>query len=65
MGVRGGIVLNAPERHLHAIQGRPAVDLDAAEDAARGLLVALGADLESGRACGRRRAGSLGRMRSS
>lgn len=39
--------MNAPERHLHAIEGRPAVDLDAAEKAARGLLAALGADLES------------------
>jgi GTP cyclohydrolase I len=44
MGVRRGIVLNAPERHLHAIEGRPAVDLAAAEEAAHGLLVALGAD---------------------
>jgi GTP cyclohydrolase I len=47
MGIRGGIVLNAAERHLHAVEGRPGVDLDAAEKAARGLLVALGADLDS------------------
>jgi GTP cyclohydrolase I len=35
------------ERHLHALPGRAAVDLDAAEAAARGLLTALGADLET------------------
>jgi GTP cyclohydrolase I len=39
--------LNPPERHLHAVQGRAAVDLEAAEVAARDLLAALGADLES------------------
>jgi GTP cyclohydrolase I len=37
----------APERRLHAIQGRPTVDLDAAEKAARSLLVALGADVDA------------------
>jgi len=37
--------LSQPERHLHAVQGRPAVDLGAAEVAARDLLAALGADL--------------------
>ena len=47
MGVRGGIVLSAPERHLYAVQGRTRVDIDAAEEAARSLLVALGADLEA------------------
>jgi GTP cyclohydrolase I len=36
--------LELPERHLHAVPGRAPVDLDAAEKAARGLLVALGAD---------------------
>jgi GTP cyclohydrolase I len=40
-------VLSARERHLHAVRGRPSVDLDAAEAAARGLLAALGADLEA------------------
>jgi GTP cyclohydrolase IA len=35
------------ERHLHALPRRAAVDLDAAEAAARGLLTALGADLET------------------
>jgi GTP cyclohydrolase I len=35
------------ERHLHALPGRGPVDLDAAEDAARSLLTALGADLDS------------------
>jgi GTP cyclohydrolase IA len=47
MGIRGGIALRASERHLHAVEGRPSVDLDAAEAAARGLLTALGADLEA------------------
>jgi GTP cyclohydrolase I len=47
MGVRGGIVLRAAERQLYAVQGRTSVDLDAAEEAARSLLVALGADLEA------------------
>ena len=37
---------DASERHLYALPGRAAVDLDAAEAAARSLLVALGADLE-------------------
>jgi GTP cyclohydrolase I len=40
-------VSDASERHLHALPGRAAVDLDAAEAAARSLLVALGADLEA------------------
>jgi GTP cyclohydrolase IA len=39
--------LSQPERHLHAVPGRPAVDLDAAEVAARDLLAALGADLDA------------------
>jgi GTP cyclohydrolase I len=39
--------INPPERHLHAVPGRAAVDLDAAEVAARDLLVALGADLQT------------------
>lgn len=39
--------LNAPAPRLHAIPGRAAVDLDAAEEAARSLLAALGADLEA------------------
>src|SRR5919197_1471738 len=47
MGVRGGIVLSPAQRHLHAVQGRPGVDLDAAEAAAGSLLAALGADLEA------------------
>jgi GTP cyclohydrolase IA len=43
---RSGIAeLNGSDRHLRAIPGRAAVDLDAAEDAARQLLAALGADL--------------------
>jgi GTP cyclohydrolase I len=37
--------LNGNGRHLHAVEGRAAVDLDAAEVAARDLLAALGADL--------------------
>jgi GTP cyclohydrolase IA len=45
---RSGVAeLNGSDRHLHAIPGRAAVDLDAAEDAARRLLAALGADLEA------------------
>jgi GTP cyclohydrolase IA len=58
MGVRGRIILSrngraalrtmdSTERHLHAIPGRAPVDLDAAEEAARGLLLALGADLDA------------------
>jgi GTP cyclohydrolase I len=47
VGVRGGIVLSVAQRHLHAVQDRPSIDLDAAESAARGLLAALGADLEA------------------
>jgi GTP cyclohydrolase I len=43
----GAVELSAPERHLHAVAGRATVDLDAAEEAARELLVTLGADLES------------------
>jgi GTP cyclohydrolase IA len=39
--------LSAPERHLHAVESRPTVDLDAAETAAHDLLTALGADLGS------------------
>jgi GTP cyclohydrolase I len=34
-----------PGRHLHAVAGRGAIDLAAAEEAAHRLLVALGADL--------------------
>jgi len=37
--------VNQP-RHLHAVEGRTPVDLGAAEDAARRLLMALGADLQ-------------------
>jgi GTP cyclohydrolase I len=33
--------------HLHAVAGRPTVDLDAAERSARGLLLALGADVDA------------------
>jgi GTP cyclohydrolase IA len=47
MGIRGGIVLSPADRHLHAVQGRPGVDLDAAEQAATKLLAALGADLNA------------------
>jgi GTP cyclohydrolase I len=36
-----------PKRHLQAIPGRPRVDVAAAEDAARTLLHALGADLDA------------------
>jgi len=36
-----------PAPHLHAVPDRPGVDLEAAEHAARDLLVALGADLGS------------------
>ena len=39
-------MVSTARRHLHAVEGRRAVDLEAAETAARGLLVALGADLE-------------------
>jgi GTP cyclohydrolase IA len=39
--------LDPPERHLHAVPGRAPVDLDAAEEAARGLLLALGADIDA------------------
>jgi GTP cyclohydrolase IA len=39
--------LSAPERHLHAVEGRPTVDLEAAETAAHDLLTALGAHLGS------------------
>ena len=38
--------LDSPERHLHAVTDRAPVDLAAAEDAARGLLLALGADID-------------------
>jgi GTP cyclohydrolase I len=41
----GGAASHALERDLHAVPGRSAVDLDAAEDAACSLLAALGADL--------------------
>jgi GTP cyclohydrolase IA len=44
---RGVTAFKAPERHLHAVPGRAAVDLDGAEVAARDLLTALGADLEA------------------
>jgi GTP cyclohydrolase IA len=37
----------ATDRHLHAVTDRPAVDLGAAEDAARDLLLALGTDIEA------------------
>ncbi|MGH2967242.1 MAG: GTP cyclohydrolase I FolE [Solirubrobacterales bacterium] len=40
-------VSDAAERHLHALPERAPVDLEAAEAAARNLLVALGADLEA------------------
>jgi GTP cyclohydrolase IA len=39
--------LDPPERHLHAVTERPPVDLEAAERAARGLLLALGADIDA------------------
>jgi GTP cyclohydrolase IA len=39
-------VLDGSTPHLHAVPGRPIVDLEAAEQAARDLLLALGADLE-------------------
>jgi GTP cyclohydrolase IA len=39
--------LNPTERHLHAVPDRAPVDLDAAEEAARGLLLALGADIDA------------------
>ena len=35
------------ERHLHAVPDRAPVDLDAAEEAARRLLLALGADIDT------------------
>jgi GTP cyclohydrolase I len=58
MGVGGRIILNRKGRaalrtldptgrHLHAVPGRAPVDLDAAEEAARGLLLALGADIDA------------------
>jgi GTP cyclohydrolase I len=46
-GHRPVAALSEPGRHLHAVAGRSAVDLDAAEVAARDLLAALGADLEA------------------
>ena len=39
--------MSRPARHLQAVPGRPPVDLHAAEEAARDLLVALGADLQA------------------
>jgi GTP cyclohydrolase IA len=39
--------LDPTERHLHAVPDRAPVDLDAAEEAARGLLLALGADIDA------------------
>jgi GTP cyclohydrolase I len=42
----GSSALGTRTRHLHAVADRPAVDLGAAEEAARSLLLALGADLE-------------------
>jgi GTP cyclohydrolase IA len=47
VSLRGGAALNGRERHLRAVGGRDALDLDAAEAAARDLLAALGADLEA------------------
>ncbi len=44
---RCGAGPDASERHLHALPDRATVDLDAAEAAARSLLAALGADLET------------------
>jgi GTP cyclohydrolase I len=39
--------LDSRERHLHAVTDRAPVDLEAAEEAARGLLLALGADIDA------------------
>jgi GTP cyclohydrolase I len=39
--------LDFSERQLHAVPDRVPVDLDAAEEAARGLLLALGADIDA------------------
>lgn len=39
--------LDRPERHLQAVPDRAPIDLDAAEKAARGLLLALGADIDA------------------
>jgi GTP cyclohydrolase I len=39
-------VLEAAPPHLQAVPGRPVIDLEAAEQAAHDLLLALGADLE-------------------
>jgi GTP cyclohydrolase I len=39
--------VSVTQRHLHAVEDRPRIDLDAAETAARDLLAALGADLEA------------------
>jgi GTP cyclohydrolase IA len=39
--------LDPTERRLHAVPDRAPVDLDAAEEAARGLLLALGADVDA------------------
>lgn len=44
---RHGVARPAPERELRAVPGRPSVDIDAAEEAARSLLAALGADLDT------------------
>jgi GTP cyclohydrolase I len=57
-------VREPPASHLHAVPGRPAVDLDAAERAARDLLLALGADVEAAglRDTPRRIAGAYGEL---
>jgi GTP cyclohydrolase IA len=60
----GPEVLERSAPHLHAVPGRPLVDLDAAERAAGDLLLALGADLEAPglRETPRRIAGAYGEM---
>jgi hypothetical protein len=63
-GRPGSAVREEPEPHLHAVPARPVVDLDAAERAARDLLLALGADLEAAglRETPRRIAGAYGEL---
>jgi GTP cyclohydrolase IA len=63
-GRPGSAVRQESEPHLHAIPCRPVVDLDAAERAARHLLLALGADLEAAglRETPRRIAGAYGEL---
>ena len=63
-GDPGSAVFEAPVPDLHAVPGRPVVDLDAAERAAADLLLALGADLESAglRGTPRRIAGAYGEL---